>query len=244
MSRELEAGTRPAGGRGPGFPGLPGGRPWARTTGSCRGGSWASGRSTYCIATERDPLTLASLRGFPPGHALAALLEIRAGDGLSVLRPQDRIDTVCLTGLGGRSVVRLLERGKPQDLGVRRLILQPQTEHGRVRRWLVTNGWGITAERMVRENGRFYVVVAAARAATVSEPSHPALGHEDLLAAGPCLASSTDPLVRAYWLAQDRRLSGILPGATGRGRDRTRSDRARVRRILAALPALPTDQVV
>jgi tRNA A22 N-methylase len=58
----------------------------------------------------------------------------------------------------------------------------------------------IVAEKLVRERGRFYFIMAAELQRHHGRYVHPSLGFDDLLEAGPLLVRSGDPLVRAFWL--------------------------------------------
>jgi tRNA (adenine22-N1)-methyltransferase len=194
-----------------------------------------SGRVPHCIASERDRRSLAGFTGFPRGHALAPRLEVRVGNGLDVLRPDDRVETVVLAGLGARAIIRLLRGDRIERLGVRRLVLQPQTETGRLRRWLAETGRAIVAERLARERGRFYEVMAGESAPDREAiPRHPRLRAEELYEVGPLLVDSGEALVRRLWAERVRQLEQIRERSSpGSLRIRERLDRAR--RILAEL---------
>ena len=69
----------------------------------------AGGRAAYCLATEETETLLARVARPPAGAPWAGRVAYRAGDGLAAIRPGDRIDTIVLAGLGGRTVVRLLD---------------------------------------------------------------------------------------------------------------------------------------
>ena len=198
----------------------------------------ASGRASHCVATELPGRPATRLSRLEADPAFAARLEFRHGFGLRVLEAADRIDVVILSGLGARSVVRVLEDRPPQELGVRRLVIQPQSEPDRIRRWLLENGYAIVDERMVRERGRFYVVVVAEPRPGAVLCEHPRLDREDLEQAGPCLARSTDPVVREYWRRVARDQEQILRrDSRGAGRAVALRRLELARRLLAILPA-------
>ncbi len=193
-----------------------------------------SGRSPHCIATDRDQRALAALRPLVARLFPAGNLEVRYGDGLAVLRDDDRIETVVLAGLGGRTIVRLLEPAR--RLCLEHVVLQPQREAARVRRWLVRNGYEITAEKLAFERHRFYEVIAGRPSPDWRMPPFPGLSEDDLFEVGPRLARDSDPLVRNLWESRLRRLERIAERAS-RGRDRAReaARAGQARRILACL---------
>lgn len=202
----------------------------------------ASGRAAHCVATELPGRRTPRLTRLEADRGPAARLEFRSGFGLRVLEPADRIDVVVLSGLGARSVVRVLEDRPPCELGVRRLVIQPQSEPARVRRWLLENGYAIVDERMVRERGRFYVVVAAEPRPGIVRCEHPRLDREDLEEAGPCLVRSADPVVREYWrrILRDQECI-LLRDSRGPARAVAQRRLERARRLLSVLPREPND---
>jgi tRNA (adenine22-N1)-methyltransferase len=112
-------------------------------------------RVRACIATERRPGgPLDRLIGRHP-H-----LAVRFGDGLAALRAEDRFDVIALGGLGTRTIIRVLERGRVPATGAR-LVLQPQTEWPRLRRYLASRGYTLVDERLVEQRSRFFLVLAA-----------------------------------------------------------------------------------
>ena len=175
-----------------------------------------SGRCVHCIATERTPLLLREVRSFPASHRLAGSLDLRAGDGLAALQPDDRVDVVVAAGLGGPSILAMLERSPVPCSRFARLVFQPQTEPARLRRGLIELGLAIVAERLVRENGRFYLALAVEPRAEATLPAWPGLEPEEVLEAGPCLLREGHPLLVPFWREQVQRLERILERA-GRG---------------------------
>ena len=187
--------------------------------------------ASRCIAVERTAQSARELRALPP----IAGLEIRIGDGLSGLDPRIPPDVLTISGLGARSTIRVLSRGRDRLRRIARLVVQPQTEAGLVRRWLLENGRRIADETLVRDRGRFYVIIAADRG-TGGSMTHPHLEPDDLLEVGPALAVSGDPVVRDYWRRQLDRLRRILERSPDRiDASRARRHQLRAARVLDAL---------
>ncbi len=202
----------------------------------------SSDRASFCVASERDARRLDRARGFPAGHPLAGRLDLRSGDGLEVLEPSDRVDVVVVAGLGAEATCRILGRARLAHLGVRRLVLQPQTDPARVRRWLLDHGFRIVDERLVEEGGRFFPVIAAEPGPETEAEAAGPLSREDLLELGPCLLRSGDPAVARYWQGELQRMERILCSATsGRGRSEALSRRDLARRILATLDRITSE---
>jgi tRNA (adenine22-N1)-methyltransferase len=205
----------------------------------------ASGRASHCVASDVAGQAIQRARERAESGRLPDRLELRRGLGLKVLTPADRIDVVVLSGMGARTILSVLEGGRARDLRIRRLVIQPQSEPARVRRWLFDRGWRIVAERIVRERRRFYVAIAAepagARVAADPLPFDRELAEQ----AGPCLLVSGDPLVREYWAKTLREQQRILDLAeAGHGREeaeRRRQLAFRVLEILDAPSGMPRD---
>jgi tRNA (adenine22-N1)-methyltransferase len=125
---------------------------------------------------------------------LESMIEVRLGDGLSVIHPGET-DAVVIAGMGGTLIARILEEGKEKLTGVRRLVLQPNIGSGRVRDWLRKNGFRITDESIVEDAGILYEVIAA-EPGDADEPYRGAdLSPELLQQAGPVLWRKRHPLL-------------------------------------------------
>jgi tRNA (adenine22-N1)-methyltransferase len=197
----------------------------------------ASGRAAYCLATERNEALLARVSRPPADAAWADRLAYRAGDGLHAIRPEDRIDTIVLAGLGGRTIVRLLGAAAAEtDPPPGRLVLQPRSEAALARGWLSEHGWRPVSEQLAFDRGRFHATIAAERGDDADLYRDPDLTREDLLVAGPLLARSTALEVTEFWRLERARLASILarPGSEPSWA-RLRAGIGRASRILAAI---------
>ncbi|MCI8430233.1 MAG: SAM-dependent methyltransferase [Lachnospiraceae bacterium] len=91
---------------------------------------------------------------------LSTYIETRLSDGLLKLEAGEA-DTVLVAGMGGMLIRRILEGGGHCLHTVKELILQPQSDIHRVREWLYENGYQITAEDIVEEDGKYYPMMRA-----------------------------------------------------------------------------------
>jgi tRNA (adenine22-N1)-methyltransferase len=190
------------------------------------------GRASFVVATERTPERASRIGRPPAGAAWADRFEVRSGDGLAPLRPEDALDAIVLCGLGGRSILRILSGPRLAELAPAVLIVQPASEVARVRLWFSTHGWVLTAERLDRVNGRRHVTVRAERGSDDDLYRDERLTRDDLLAAGPLLIRDGGEEVAAFWEeARERLLGAIRAGRADRGELR------RAERILARLRA-------
>ncbi|MBQ8633830.1 MAG: SAM-dependent methyltransferase [Lachnospiraceae bacterium] len=91
---------------------------------------------------------------------LTERIDIRLSDGLAALTPGEA-DTVLLCGMGGLLMVKILSDYPETTKSLKELILQPQSEPAEVRRFLHKQGYRITKEHMLKEDGKFYVMMRA-----------------------------------------------------------------------------------
>lgn len=81
-------------------------------------------------------------------------------DGLSCCPPEE-IDSIVIAGMGGDTIVKILDDAEWCLDGRYRLILQPMTKAEVLRYWLVNNGFGIESEDLVEDAGTIYQIIAA-----------------------------------------------------------------------------------
>ena len=93
---------------------------------------------------------------------LSDRIEVRLSDGLEALKAGEA-DTVLIAGMGGALMVRILKEGEEKLLTVNELVLQPQSEIFKVRRFLCGTGWEIAAEAVVSDSGKYYPMFRAVR---------------------------------------------------------------------------------
>lgn len=99
---------------------------------------------------------LASLKDSPCREQI----EVRQGDGLTVLKPGEVVNVV-IAGLGGDGMVEILSRDWQKAASFKRFVFQPMSRPGSLRRELSQNGWPILDERLVEENGRLFVAISS-----------------------------------------------------------------------------------
>lgn len=88
-------------------------------------------------------------------YGLEGRITTRLSDGLKELN-KDEADGLVIAGMGGKLMIRILEDGKPLELGIRTAILQPQSELSEFRQYLRDKGYSILDERIVLEDGKYY----------------------------------------------------------------------------------------
>lgn len=121
-------------------------------------------------------------------------IDFRLCDGLRDIAP-DEVDTAVIAGMGGETIIHILESA-PWTRGCT-LLLQPQTKIELLRAWLREHGYAADAERLVEDKGKLYLVLSVRGA----EPGTASVLEQY---GGFCLEG--DPLYGAYLTRQIARL--------------------------------------
>lgn len=87
---------------------------------------------------------------------VAPAVTLRQGDGLQPLRDGE-VHTVVIAGMGGERIRRIVDAGVPA--GVKRLVLQPNTDWPGVRAWIAQRRFGLLDERIVAERDQSYLML-------------------------------------------------------------------------------------
>ena len=85
-------------------------------------------------------------------------IDFRLCDGLRDIAP-DEVDTVVIAGMGGETIIAILEGAAWTKDGAHTLLLQPMTKAADLRYWLAVNGYGFTEERLVWDKNYLYPVL-------------------------------------------------------------------------------------
>lgn len=94
---------------------------------------------------------------------LTFCIETRLSDGLHNYKIGEA-DTLVCAGMGGRLMMKILSDEKDKTDSFQELILQPQSELEEFRRFLYQQGYHITEENMIEEDGKFYPMMRAVKA--------------------------------------------------------------------------------
>lgn len=143
------------------------------------------GSVSYAVAGDVNAGPAEAARRQVAAAGVAETVSVRHGDGLSVLAPGE-VDTVCIAGMGGSLMVRLLDEAGPALSGVTTLILSPHVAEDQVRRWLREHRYVLEREAIVEEDGESYTLLRAyaADGEAASEARHRALYDPELLGEG------------------------------------------------------------
>ena len=105
-------------------------------------------------------------------------VDVRCGDGISVLRSGE-VEGIAIAGMGGILITEILGKDPEHTASFKRFVLQPRSAAGELRRWLLLNGFVITAEDLVYE-GKFIpqIITAVPRKWLGQSDDDVTAGHE------------------------------------------------------------------
>ena len=93
-------------------------------------------------------------------YGVSDKVDIRLSDGFEKL-DKGEADTAIIAGMGGELMVDILRRGSLHTNNGISLVLQPQSEPEKVRKYILDIGYKITDEVMLIDEEKYYVVIRA-----------------------------------------------------------------------------------
>ena len=166
---------------------------------------------------------------------LTQYINTRLSDGLDAYQIGEA-DTLICAGMGGRLMKYILEARPDKTASFQELILQPQSEIQIFRRFLREQGYRITDENMIEEDGKFYSIIYVTlgkRKETI--PIEESLFRENILGNsvkasvesgvwqtledlyGPLLIYKKHPVLRRYLEREERIFDRILEELQAKG---------------------------
>ena len=120
-----------------------------------------SGKIQFAIASDvaKGPLDNAKTDILEAG--LSNQIQTRLGSGLETIKPEDKIETVVIAGMGGKLMTDLLEAAKEKDELYPTLILEPNIGEPGVRKWLMEHNYQIIQEEIIDTAGHIYELIKA-----------------------------------------------------------------------------------
>jgi tRNA (adenine22-N1)-methyltransferase len=109
--------------------------------------------------------------------------------------------------MGGELILHILTEGGEVCRSARELVLQPQSEIARVRRYLREHEYSVTAENMILEDGKYYPMMRVVPQPACSEAETDTEVY-DLY--GRLLLQEKHPVLRQYLAREEKQLTDIL----------------------------------
>lgn len=114
--------------------------------------------SPYIVAMDINQGPLDSAKENVERFGVADRISIRKSDGLEMLNPGE-VETILMAGMGGRLMVQILTSRMNIVSTAKELVLQPQSEVHLVRKTLKELGYIIIKENMLKEDGKYYIIM-------------------------------------------------------------------------------------
>jgi len=163
-----------------------------------------NGRCKRVIAADVNEGPLAAAARSAEEAGLRTQMDLRLGDGLTVLTPGE-VDTVVIAGMGGETILNMLTQAPWAVHPDISLILQPQSKLPELLCGLHEMGCMVEKAKLAEERGRIYLVIQAAQ------------GPSDAPNGAGCyvpkaLQTARDPLLGAYIAQITQKLNKAADG--------------------------------
>ena len=112
------------------------------------------------IASDVRPGPVQAARRTVEAAGLSDKIDVRLGDGLEPIRP-DEAEDIVIAGMGGETIAAILAAAPWVKDSRYRLILQPMTRGEELRRYLFGAGFAILEERAAADSRHVYAVLSA-----------------------------------------------------------------------------------
>ncbi len=119
-----------------------------------------TGRSPNAIATDISEGSLQKAIDLAKGKKLDNMLSTRRGDGLDVIGKAE-VDNVIIAGMGGILISDILGKDIEKAKSFKRLILQPRSKIGFLRKWLRDHNFTVERETLVKELDKICEIIVA-----------------------------------------------------------------------------------
>jgi tRNA (adenine22-N1)-methyltransferase len=165
------------------------------------------GKAKHAIAMDVRKGPLLRAQSHIQEAGLIDAIEVRLSDGLLKLE-KDEADCVVIAGMGGELMIHILEEGRRLWDHIPCWVLSPQSELHKMRRFLMEQAFFIEQETMIKEDGKYYIVMRAVRKTEFD-------GHDNREISfryGKSLLETKDPVLTEYLEKEEEQIKGILKG--------------------------------
>ena len=162
------------------------------------------GRIESAIASDINALPLDHARATAREYGVTERMDFRLCPGLAKIKAEE-CDAIAIAGMGGETILGILEAAPWTHEDVHTLILQPQSAGQALRQYLAEHGFAIEREALARDGHFFYTVLRAKK------------GHMPPLSPGqqyasPQLLREGGPLLGPYLARIETALAGTVLG--------------------------------
>lgn len=138
-----------------------------------------TGRVEVAIASDIVPGPVEAARKTIQLFGLADVVSVRLGPGLTTVSPGE-VDTALIAGMGGGTIVEVLEESPQVVDRLTTCVLQPMNASAQLRRFLYHQHWHLNAENVVTDEGRLYEVVSVCRNGTDTDSAYQSFQEDEI----------------------------------------------------------------
>lgn len=135
-------------------------------------------------------------------------IEARLGNGLQILEPGE-VNQLVIAGMGGSLITSILNENKSVSLEMDQLILQPNVDAKKLRKWLDKHHYILITETIVEEQGHIYEILVAERGNSEHSPYKQHLKEKQLYF-GPYLLQDKNHAFMKKWSQEKDKLERIV----------------------------------
>lgn len=84
-------------------------------------------------------------------------IKVKLGNGIETI--ESDTDTIVIAGMGGDTIIDILNAGKDKLDNVSSMVISPQSEWKKVRTFICSLGFYISNEQIIEDSGKFYLIV-------------------------------------------------------------------------------------
>lgn len=173
-----------------------------------------SGRIPSAVAMDVNKGPLERAQEHIREKHLEDRIKTRLSDGVKALEDGEA-DAVLIAGMGGMLVIRILDAGRIHWSSVKEWILQPQSDLDKVRRFLAEEGFEITAEDMIKEDGKYYPMMRVVY-------GQPYTCREKDYYFGGRLIKSKHPVLKEWLIREESKMASVIEGLSKQESDTAR----------------------
>ena len=164
------------------------------------------GICSFVIASDIGEGPLERAKETARRYGVMDRMSLIRSDGLTLIQPQT-VDTIVIAGMGGETMIHILEQAPWVCDAKYTLLLQPMSKSKELRQFLMHHGYEVEREQLVEEHPFLYHVLLARGGGTPQQPTDLALRY-----GSQALWSSGDPLLYRYWEKTMEKLDRALEG--------------------------------
>ncbi len=183
------------------------------------------GRIQSAIASDIGVEPLRHAQESAAAYHIQNHIEFRLCNGLSDINPHE-VDTIVIAGMGGETIIHILQNASWTKQGNHTFLLQPMTKPEMLRIWLADNGFRFTEERLVWDKDFLYPIMK------VTAGKMPAVSEVDAYGG---VMLDQDPLYDDFLKQRIERLDRVIDGMNHAGDDKSRHQAKHLQQIRNAL---------